>query len=273
MTARHERSRPQTSPKPGTPGASCGRRRIIVARVPALSAGQHGWTALSSGEREGLHMKTSIWPDDTSMLQMSDWLAELRDDGDAEVPAGRHARSASARGRRPESGAATTTPGEAIPREGITPPAEAVVRAETMARTENRARARITARAVIGDELRIPIMWCELGGCISRHSDPAALGEADIRARAIAAGWRVDALGRLVCPRCQQSDGRFWATHPVTPHDREAAVTRAELMAAVAALREDAAGALGGGAEAGLSPAAEPPLVPLPAQERQWQPV
>ena len=172
-------------------------------------------------------MKTSIWPDDTSMLQMSDWLAELRDDGDAEVPAGRHARSASARGRRPEYGAATTTPGEAIPREGITPPAEAVVRAETMARTENRARARITARAVIGDELRIPIMWCELGSCVSQYADPAALGEADVRVRAINAGWRIDGLGRLACPSCQQTDAGFWATDPVVPWDRHTAMARA----------------------------------------------
>jgi hypothetical protein len=76
---------------------------------------------------------------------------------------------------------------------------------------------------VIGDQLRMPIMWCEMGSCISWHTDPAALGEADIRARVIAAGWRVDALGRLACPRCQQSDGRFWATHPVRLHDRSTA--------------------------------------------------
>ena len=48
-------------------------------------------------------------------------------------------------------------------------------------------------------------MWCEMGSCISWHADPAALGEADTRARAIAAGWRIDALGRLACPQCQQN--------------------------------------------------------------------
>ncbi len=32
-------------------------------------------------------MKLKIRPDDTSMLQMNDWLAELRDDGCAEPPA------------------------------------------------------------------------------------------------------------------------------------------------------------------------------------------
>ena len=31
-------------------------------------------------------MKIKIWPDDASMLQMNDWLAELRDDGRAEPP-------------------------------------------------------------------------------------------------------------------------------------------------------------------------------------------
>ena len=63
-------------------------------------------------------------------------------------------------------------------------------------------------------------MWCEMGPCISWHADPAALGEADTRARAIAAGWRIDALGRLACPRCQQNDPRYRAARPVEPHDR-----------------------------------------------------
>jgi hypothetical protein len=80
---------------------------------------------------------------------------------------------------------------------------------------------------VIGDELRIPIMWCEMGSCISWHADPAALGEADARVRAIKAGWRIDALGRLACPRCQQSDAGFWATHSVVAWDRYTAMARA----------------------------------------------
>ena len=210
-------------------------------------------------------MKTGTWPDDTSMLQMGDWLAELRDDAGAEPPAGRHARPGSAGGARAEPCAATA-PDRATPPVETIPPAEAMaraeacarvhasvlaeamVRAEVMARAEARARARVTGRAVIGDELKIPIMWCEMGACISRHSDPAALGEADIRARAIGAGWRVDALGRLACPRCQQSDGRFWATHPVALHNRDTAVTLT-----AAALREDAPAA-GGRAEAGVIP-------------------
>jgi hypothetical protein len=67
-------------------------------------------------------------------------------------------------------------------------------------------------------------MWCEMGSCISWHADPAALGEADTRARAIAAGWRIDGLGRLACPRCQQSDPGFWASRPVAVRDRNMAL-------------------------------------------------
>jgi hypothetical protein len=79
---------------------------------------------------------------------------------------------------------------------------------------------------VIGDQLRIPIMWCEMGSCISWHTDPAALGEGDLRLRAIEAGWRIDAFGRLACPRCQQNDPGFRACRPVVPWDRYAAMAR-----------------------------------------------
>ena len=70
-------------------------------------------------------------------------------------------------------------------------------------------------------------MWCEMGSCITWYTDPAALGEADTRARAIAAGWRIDALGRLACPTCQQTDPCFWTACPVTPWDRYVAMVRA----------------------------------------------
>ena len=215
-------------------------------------------------------MKTDIWPDDTSMPEMSGWLAELHDDGGAESrPAGRQTGLVSTRSSRPEPAAAGLNrpisqveifAAEARARAEARTHVQARARAEAMARAESRGRPPCTERAVIGDELRIPIMWCEMGSCISWHSDSAALGEADIRARAIAAGWRVDALGRLACPRCQQSDGRFWATHP--------ARLRARDTATAAAKRQDAAG----GAEAGMIPAVEPPLVPLPTQERQREP-
>jgi hypothetical protein len=79
---------------------------------------------------------------------------------------------------------------------------------------------------VIGDQLRMPVMWCEMGSCVSWHADPAALGEADARARAIGAGWRIDALGRLACPQCQQNDPRYRAASPVVPRDRYTAIAR-----------------------------------------------
>jgi hypothetical protein len=62
----------------------------------------------------------------------------------------------------------------------------------------------ITQRAVVGDLIRRPTAWCEMAACISRYDDPAALGQADIRARALGAGWRHDTAGRLICPYCQR---------------------------------------------------------------------
>ena len=92
-------------------------------------------------------------------------------------------------------------------------------------------------RPVIGDQLRMPIMWCEMGSCISWHSDPGALGEGDARARAIRAGWRIDAFGRLACPRCQQTDPDFRVSRPVVPWDRHTAIARAAWIAAVSGHR------------------------------------
>ena len=113
----------------------------------------------------------------------------------------------------------------------------------------------MTVRAVIGDELRMPIMWCEMGSCISWHADPAALGEADTRARAIGSGWRIDAFGRLACPRCQQIDPGFWATGPVVPWDRYTAVARAA-RAAVRSEGTVGATAWGSSRDPGGAPAA-----------------
>ena len=129
-----------------------------------------------------------------------------------------------------------------------------------------RPRIEITERAAIGDELRIPIAWCEMGSCISHHEDPVALGEADIRDRAVAAGWRLDALGRLACPKCLQSDSWFWTAHPVTPWDRDTAVARTTLMAAVA--REYATAAGAEGRAMGVSPYSRPAIAPLPIRSR-----
>ena len=101
------------------------------------------------------------------------------------------------------------------------------------------ARAKVSARAetfpvraLIGDELRMPTTWCEIGSCISWHADREALGEADNRARAIRAGWRIDALGRMACPRCQQTSTSFRATRPVVPWDRATAIVMAARAAA-----------------------------------------
>jgi hypothetical protein len=63
-------------------------------------------------------------------------------------------------------------------------------------------------------------MWCEMGSCVRWHAHPAALGEADTRARAIDDSWPIDALGRLACPQCQQNYPAFWASRPVAVRDR-----------------------------------------------------
>ena len=75
----------------------------------------------------------------------------------------------------------------------------------------------ITERPVLGDEMRRPIVWCEITPCIGRYEDRAALGEADVRARAIGAGWRYDGGGRLACPACQQRCPDLWPVYPVVP--------------------------------------------------------
>ncbi len=72
-------------------------------------------------------------------------------------------------------------------------------------------------RAVIGDEIRIPFIWCEFGTCDATYTHPDALGERDLRARALAAGWRYDALGRRACPSCAQHDPTFWTARPPAP--------------------------------------------------------
>ena len=186
-------------------------------------------------------MKIKIRPHDTGMLPDNDWLqtdgwlAELRDDRGADPAGGGHARPA--RGSDPWPGvlaeAAARAQAEAEAAARAQAEAEAAARAQAegaaraeVARAEAAASVEMTVRPVIGNQLRMPIMWCEMGSCISWHADPAALGEADTRARAIGAGWRIDALGRLACPRCQQTDPGFWATGPVVPWDRYTAVAR-----------------------------------------------
>lgn len=73
-----------------------------------------------------------------------------------------------------------------------------------------------TERAVIGDLLRLPMAWCQSGTCINRYADPDALGEVDVRARAVVAGWCADMFGRMICPSCQQRE-HVWSTRAPVP--------------------------------------------------------
>lgn len=79
------------------------------------------------------------------------------------------------------------------------------------------ARYRPRVPAIIGNELRIPVLWCDFGSCVARYTHPDALGERDLRYRALATGWRYDLLGRLACPSCVQRDATFWVALPPVP--------------------------------------------------------
>ena len=186
-------------------------------------------------------MKIKVRPDDPSMVQkhdltqMAHWLAGFRADSGTEPPGNGHTGADGASDPWPEALAQADAFAEARARTEARARAqaeararadalaEARARAQAEARAETAARAGATARAVIGDQLRVPIMWCEMGSCISWHADPAALGEADTRALAIGAGWRLDAFGRLACPRCQADPG-YWAADRVVPWDRSTAI-------------------------------------------------
>src|SRR5215831_7082732 len=173
----------------------------------------------------------------------------------------------------PATSAAADAWPAAPPPSGNSGPAAVPPGGTTPGRTGTKADIEITERAAIGDELRIPLAWCEMGSCISHHADPAALGEADIRTRAITAGWRVDALGRLACPQCQQGDSWFWTAHPVALWDRDTAVAMTSLMAAAVREITGADGAAGVDADApsggapGAIPGGELDAVPGPRPE------
>lgn len=187
-------------------------------------------------------MKIKIRRDDASAIErndwdeMNDWIAELRESDRAEPPRHGHA------GPPRNDYAAPPRHGYEPPRDGYAEPpgdggsspevAAARPASQLTAGAEVIARAQLTERPTIGDQLRLPVAWCEMGSCIWRHADRAALGEADIRARAILAGWRVDALGRRACPRCQQSCPGFRASCPVVLWNRDTAIVRAALMTA-----------------------------------------
>jgi hypothetical protein len=241
-------------------------------------------------------MKTNANKRD-AIAQAMDWLGQLREDDRAEPTLGRDGEPAAAPATPMTAPPAPDTPppapvtapphpvtappapafaffsappvprvsGEDDPREGEDDPREGEDDPREGEDDPHESTA-IAERAPIGDELRIPIAWCDMDACISYYEHPAALGEADVRARAIAAGWRVDAVGRLACPQCQQSVPWFWTTQPVVPWDRGRAVTAAARLAA--AVRAETTGSAGGYAEPGMIPAVESPPARWPAERR-----
>ncbi|HYB47474.1 MAG TPA: hypothetical protein VED20_08980 [Streptosporangiaceae bacterium] len=200
-------------------------------------------------------------PQEHGWSQAGDWLAGLRDDSRAEPHGDGHGGADRADDPWPQALAQADALAEARARAEARSRAQAEARArarvEALAEALADAEARATERAVIGDQLRVPVMWCEMGSCISWYTHPAALGEADTRARAIAAGWRIDALGRLACPQCQQADPGFWATCPVVPWDRYLAIARTARITAVSGDGSAEGGPGGPGRPA--STAASPP--------------
>jgi len=199
-------------------------------------------------------MKVKVPPGDVSAHEMEAWIAQLRDEGsDTRVSDARPSGGAPL-DLAPDGGRARWKIAVPAPPTGR-PPASA----------GRAARPATAGRALIGDQLRVPILWCELAPCISHHANPAALGEADNRVRALSAGWRLDRLGRLTCPRCQQNSPWFWPAHPVVPWDKEAAATMAALMAA-----RDRANGASRDAEVAHEAWVPPTLSAESAQPSQW---
>ena len=149
------------------------------------------------------------------------------------VPVGYGWAGPAASGARPQAPTGPVAPSACAAAAAPARTAAPAVPARPVARTTPAGPAGAAVRAVIGDQLRMPVMRCEMGSCRSRHADPAALGEADARARAIAAGWRIDAVGRLACPRCQQRDPGSWAARPVAAPDRDMALASTAPLPAV----------------------------------------
>jgi hypothetical protein len=193
-------------------------------------------------------MRLKIRPEDVNALEMSDWLARLRDEVSGETGG--------------ETGGDETELESVAPAQQLTRPptsTTAFATATPGSRPSTGSTTGVgreqTVRAVIGNELHMPIVWCEMGSCISHHTNPAALGEADIRARALRAGWRLDRLGRLACVDCLQSNSWFRTAYPVVLWDREMAATAVSMMAA--RLCEDGAGCSTAGMLAAANPTAE----------------
>ena len=114
-------------------------------------------------------------PREDNWSQMGGWLAELRDDNRTEPPGDGHAEPDGAGDPWPEAFAQADALAETRARAEARARSHAAARAQAEAHAQARALAQAealaladvgadtTARAVIGDQLRVPIMWCELG--------------------------------------------------------------------------------------------------------------
>ena len=251
--ARQDHSRPRLAPEPAGGRAAASPARPSSEHV-ASGCPAHPWL---DGR---LDVKIKIRPEHASMLEMNDWLAELRDGENAEPtgpgnaePTGPGNAEPTGPGNAEPTGPGPTGPAYAVPTSYAVPaspghaepasyvramsagpgyavqaspgyavppspdcaePAAAMPGQEApgpgplLQRRPSRPLPRpgplpplsptrpaapaapagpagAAERAVIGDQLRMPVMWCEMGSCVSWHADPAALGEADARARAI----------------------------------------------------------------------------------------
>lgn len=175
-------------------------------------------------------MSAKVAPRNADTGDPGPWLSQLQGDG---IPGPRAVPE-------PESipSVAVTEDSAAPAREAAqdTTPRAGVAAEDMAAHSEVPApqSAGSSIRAVIGDELRKPVLWCQMGTCVGHYADPDALGEADNRTRAVAAGWREDALGRFCCPLCLQRSPEFRATYPVVPWDKDHAFAMTMLMAVAA---------------------------------------
>ena len=204
-------------------------------------------------------MRLKTRPEDVSAHEMSDWLAWLRAEA---IEESRAEAIDEPRAEVTDTGDSEAEPGAVAPAPALGGGSPASGKAPASGKTI--ARHEDTCRALIGDELRIPTAWCEMGSCISYHTDPVALGEADVRSRALRAGWRLDLLGRLACVDCQRTSPWYRTAYPVVPWDRQEAVATAAMMAA--ALRHD--GGHGGthAAPSPVTPAVDPLASPPTGQ-------
>jgi hypothetical protein len=186
-------------------------------------------------------VKIKIRPDDTGpadeaeLVATDHWLARLREEdrAPAAVPVPPAQVALTPADPWPAVPPTPADPWPAVPpapAASTEPTPEPQPAPEPQQKAEPEPEPEPTVRAIIGDELRVPTTWCEMGRCISSFVEPGALGEADNRAHAMAAGWRLDAFNRLACPSCQERDPSFRSQQPVVPWDRREAMATATRM-------------------------------------------